>query len=131
MNQTVRSVLVVDDDESIRAIVNLSIRTYGKCAVTLAASGREALELLQRRHFDLIVLDVMIPEMDGPATLREIRRQHPNFRTPVAFLTAKAQTSDSASLLELGASEVISKPFDPRALVDTLCRIVKADHAES
>ena len=119
-------VLVVDDDENIRTIVDLSIRTFGKCEVTLASSGRQALELVHRNDYDLIVLDVMMPDLDGPATLTEIRRGIPNFRTPVAFLTAKAQASDAEYLMALGASNVITKPFDPKGLVEALCRIVEA-----
>ena len=126
MSRNAHAILVVDDDENIRTIVDLSIRTYGKCEVTLASSGLQAIELVRQREFDLIVLDVMMPDLDGPATLPEIRREIPNFRTPVAFLTAKAQASDAEYLMALGASNVITKPFDPKGLVEALCRIVEA-----
>lgn len=126
MSRNAHAILVVDDDENIRTIVDLSIRTYGKCEVTLASSGLQAIELVRQREFDLIVLDVMMPDLDGPATLTEIRREIPNFRTPVAFLTAKAQASDAEYLMALGASNVITKPFDPKGLVEALCRIVEA-----
>ncbi|MBU3717309.1 MAG: response regulator [Actinobacteria bacterium] len=126
MSRNAHAILVVDDDENIRTIVDLSIRTYGKCEVTLASSGLQAIELVRQREFDLIVLDVMMPDLDGPATLTEIRRGIPNFRTPVAFLTAKAQASDAEYLMALGASNVITKPFDPKGLVEALCRIVEA-----
>ena len=117
-------VLVVDDDENIRTIVDLSIRTFGKCEVTLASSGRQALELVHRNDYDLIVLDVMMPDLDGPATLAEMKRADPCFCTPVAFLTARAQKSDAEYLRGIGASVVITKPFDPTQLVTDLCRIV-------
>lgn len=124
MTLSTHSVLVVDDDENIRTIVDLSIRTYGKCEVILASSGLQAIELIRQREFDLIVLDVMMPELDGPTTLKTIQREFPDFRTPVAFLTAKAQVSDSEYLISLGAADVLTKPFDPRGLVEALCRIV-------
>lgn len=126
MTSTAHTVLVVDDDDNIRTIIDLSIRTYGKCHVTLASSGLQAIELVRQREFDLIVLDVMMPDLDGPTTLKTIQRELPDFRTPVAFLTAKAQVSDSEYLMTLGASEVITKPFDPKGLVEALCRIVGA-----
>ena len=126
MSRRPRAVLVVDDDENIRTIVDLSIRTYGKCEVTLASSGLQAIELVRQREFDLIVLDVMMPSLDGPTTLQAIQREHPDFRTPVAFLTAKAQDADAEHLMMLGASDVITKPFDPKGLVEALCRIVEA-----
>jgi CheY-like chemotaxis protein len=125
MSSAVRNVLVVDDDENIRTIVDFSIRAYGDCQVTMASSGQEAIDFVRQREFDLIVLDVMMPHLDGPATLQAIRNQNPDFRTPIAFLTAKAQASDSAFLFGLGASDVITKPFDPQGLVEALCRIVE------
>ena len=119
-----RHVLVVDDDENIRTVLELSIRGYGSCAVTTAGSGREAIDLVSESEFDLIVLDVMMPGMDGIETLAELRRFDAEFDVPVVFLTAKTQSSNRRQLLDLGAAAVISKPFDPPALVSDLCRIV-------
>lgn len=91
--------------------------------VEVCESGREALDKAPRFAPDLILLDVMMPELDGPGTLKALRRMPQLAATPVIFLTVRAQPSEVAEYRRLGASEVIVKPFDPLKLGDQVRRI--------
>jgi len=104
--------LLVDDEPDIRAIAKMALERVGGWEVTAAASASEAIAAVQAAKPDVVLLDVMMPDTDGPATLVQLRPLLGD-RTPVIFLTAKGE---SASLLALGAAGVISKPFDPISL---------------
>ncbi len=111
-------VLFVEDEADIQVIVRLSLEKLGGFTVTGCSSGKEALNRLPETQPQLILLDVMMPGMDGPATLEAIR-EVPGFeRTPVAFMTAKVQPHEVAHYRSLGAIDVIFKPFDPMTLPD-------------
>jgi diguanylate cyclase (GGDEF)-like protein len=113
---SLKQILVVEDDPDIQKIIRLALETVGGFKATVTGSGQEALAALDRCQPDLLLLDVMMPGMDGPTTLGQIR-QHSEYRnTPAIFLTAKAQTHEVAHLLALGAIAVIAKPFDPMGL---------------
>lgn len=107
---------MVDDDPSIRRIAQIGLKGVGKFEVVLCASGAEALELVASEKPDLILLDVMMPGMDGPATLSKLRQLNLLEQIPVVFMTAKVQKQEVESYLLLGACGVISKPFDPMTL---------------
>jgi two-component system OmpR family response regulator len=113
---TARRILLVDDDPDIRQIAGLSLRRIGKFEVELAASGPEALEAAARQAPDLVLLDVSMPGMDGPATLAGLRRETPTAKVPVIFFTATSSDEEVARLCALGAVAVIPKPFDVAAL---------------
>ena len=114
---SVLSVLYVDDDPDIREIVALSLSLDPGFQVHTAGSGRLALDLLdQGLTPDVILTDVMMPDLDGPATLAAVRERPPLDQTPVIFITARALESERDRFLALGAHGVISKPFDPVAL---------------
>ena len=113
---TIRKVLLVDDEDDIRTIGQLSLSRVGGWQTVLAASGAEAVTKAAAEQPDLILLDVMMPGMDGPTTLGQLRAQAATARTPVIFMTAKIQKQEVARYLELGAVGVIGKPFDPMAL---------------
>ncbi|MEE3627096.1 response regulator [Nitrospirillum sp. BR 11752] len=121
MAETLSRVLYVDDEPDIRAIVELSLRHVGGLDVRLAESGGQALALLERAILEgwvpqLILLDAVMPGMDGPATLAAIRH-HPSLDgIPVAFVTAMTQATEVDGLLALGAVGVIAKPFNPMDL---------------
>jgi CheY-like chemotaxis protein len=121
---TVRRILLVDDDPDIRQIAELSLRRIGKFEVELAASGPEALAAAARQAPDLVLLDVSMPGMDGPATLAGLRATSP---VPVVFFTATSSDEEVARLCALGAVAVIPKPFDvaalPRQVRDILSKI--------
>jgi two-component system, OmpR family, response regulator len=117
-------ILMIDDDASIRTIAHLSLAEVGKFAVSMAASGTEGLERLQREEPDVILLDVMMPGMDGPTTLKKIREQFGD-KTPIIFMTAKVQPDELDDYRALGAAGIISKPFDPMTLPAQIRSIVK------
>lgn len=109
-----RRLLLVDDAQDIRAIACLSLERIGDWAVVPVASGQEALDALANDGpFDAVLLDVMMPGMDGPTTLRRLRDAGLPAQTPVVFLTAKAQSAEWLGLAAMGAAGVIAKPFDP------------------
>lgn len=110
-------VLHVDDDENIRALTALAIALTGGGEVRSAASGAEALEILAAGwRPDVILLDVMMPDMDGPAVLASVRGLPAHRKTPVVFMTAQTQDHEIAGLMALGAAGVVIKPFDPMTL---------------
>lgn len=110
-------VLHVDDEPDIREVAALSLELDGDMSLTSAASGGEGLDLLRGGlRPDVILLDVMMPELDGPGTLAQLRELPGHERTPVIFMTARAQTSELNRYIALGAIGVIVKPFDPMSL---------------
>ena len=115
-------ILVVDD-----ILVNVRLMEARLTAeyfdVHTATSGAEALAMLDNAAYDIVLLDVMMPGMDGPALLALLREMPATAKTPVIFMTAKVQASEVALYKGLGALEVIAKPFDPMALSDQLRRI--------
>ena len=116
---TVR-ILYVDDEPDIREIACLSLGLDPEFEVRDCASGAEALEAIAGWKPDLIMLDVMMPGMDGPATFERIRRTSVNASVPIVFITARTQDKDVARLRSLGAAGVIQKPFDPMTLASTV-----------
>jgi two-component system OmpR family response regulator len=109
-------VLIIDDDADIRSIVRLSLGRLGGMEVVEAASGAEGVRKAQDEKPDAILLDMMMPAMDGSATLAALRAQPATATTPVIFLTAKAMRDEIDRLGALGAAGVLIKPFDPRTL---------------
>ena len=112
---SVLRVLLVDDDPDIRFIGEMALARVGKFDVTVAESGERCLELAAAQP-DVILLDVMMPGLDGTATLARLREDPALARIPVIFMTAKVQDSELARYRELGAHGVIAKPFDPMTL---------------
>ena len=113
-------ILMVEDDPDIRTVSRLVLEAIGGFTVELCESGKEALAKAPVFGPDLILLDVMMPEMDGPATLHALR-QIPEVReTPVVFMTGCTQEEDKDRFKALGAINVISKPFDPMLLSQTV-----------
>jgi CheY-like chemotaxis protein len=115
-------VLVVDDEDDIRLIAAEALRRLGGWEVSTAASGAEALVVARERTPDAIVLDVMMPELDGPATLAALRAETATASIPVVFLTAKVQVAELQQLEQLNVAGVLPKPFDPVTLADDLGR---------
>ena len=113
-------VLMVDDEADIRRVARLSLTRLGGMEVVEAASGKEALAEAVREAPDAILLDVMMPGMDGPAVLAALRADPQTAHIPVVFLTAKAMTSEVERLQGLGAVAVLTKPFDPVTLAREL-----------
>jgi CheY-like chemotaxis protein len=110
----IKRILLVDDDPNIRKLARMSLERVGKCEVSVAESGLEAIELLATVKPDLVVLDVMMPGIDGRTTLTRLKEQRQDL--PVILMTAKVQAEEIEEYLGLGAIGVIMKPFDPLRL---------------
>lgn len=109
-------ILHVEDDPSIQAVARLALEVVGGFQVLSCASGQEALDRVQDFAPDFILLDVMMPGMDGPQTLAHIAQLIDITQVPVAFMTAKVQPAEITYYRSLGALDVIIKPFDPMQL---------------
>lgn len=116
-------ILLVEDDPDIQVIARLSLESVGGFAVKLCSSGREALQTAPTFSPDLILLDVMMPDMDGLTTLQSLRQIPTLATTPVIILSARVQTHEVVHYRELGAVEVVAKPFDPMQLPTTIRQI--------
>jgi CheY-like chemotaxis protein len=118
-------ILLVDDDPDIRRIGTLSLEKVGGFQVQVAESGAEALERCRQQLPDAILLDMMMPAMDGMATLSALRAQPTTAAIPVIFMTAKVQGGEVERYLRAGALGVIQKPFDPLGLPLEIQRILE------
>ena len=116
-------ILYVEDEPDIRAIGKMALEAVGGFEVVACASGAEALAAAAAAKPDLLLLDVMMPGMDGPATLKALRATSLNADTPAIFMTAKVQSNEVAHFKALGALAVIPKPFDPMQVSDEIRRI--------
>lgn len=117
---TQRRILYVDDEADIREVASLSLELDPDFEVKTCASGFEALQVAPAWRPDLIMLDVMMPEMDGPTTLARLRLHPETETTPVVFITARTQAYEVEAFRALGAVGVIAKPFDPMTLADNV-----------
>ena len=117
-----RRVLVVDDSLLMRSAATVGLGRVPGWQVATAASGRDGVELAASYRPDAILLDVVMPELDGPATLRALREQAATHDMPVVFLTADA--GEPADLVALGAAGVIAKPFKPEDLAEQLSELL-------
>lgn len=109
-------ILHVDDESDIREIVDMSLGLNPDFLVRACSSGAEAVKAAAEWSPYLILLDVMMPGMDGPATLAQLRKDPRTSAIPVIFMTARAQAREIDQFLALGAQGIISKPFDPMTL---------------
>jgi CheY-like chemotaxis protein len=116
-------VLIVDDNATNRDILAVRLATQGY-DLHQAADGEEALAAAHKLLPDLILLDVMMPGMDGPTTFRELRKNPATARIPVLLLTAKVQSSDQRRFADLGVEAILLKPFDPLTLSNQICTIL-------
>lgn len=109
-------ILIVDDDEDIQEVAQLALELQEDWTVLTASSGESGISLAKQEQPNAIVLDVMMPQMDGMATLKELQADATTQSIPVIFLTAKVSSTEMASMEELGVCGVIVKPFDPLTL---------------
>lgn len=114
--KALKRILYVEDDDPIRAVGVLTLQAVGGFEVVECATGAAAIAAAPSARADLILLDVMMPSMDGPETLARLRAIPATAQTPAVFLTAMVQPAEVARLLALGAAGVIAKPFDPMTL---------------
>jgi two-component system, OmpR family, response regulator len=113
-------ILYVEDEPDIQTITRIALETVGGFTLEVCSTGKEAVDKAGAFDPDLILLDVMMPGMDGPSTLAELRTLEVTKETPVIFMTAKAQHHEIRQYRALGALDVISKPFDPMHLADNI-----------
>ncbi|KFX70738.1 chemotaxis protein CheY [Pseudomonas taeanensis MS-3] len=124
-----KRILHVEDDPSIQAVAKVALEAVGGFEVLSCSSGTEALEKVQAFDPDFILLDVMMPGMDGPQTLAELGELIDIRQIPVAFMTAKVQPAEVEHYRSLGARDVITKPFDPMQLATQVRDIWNLAHA--
>lgn len=114
-----RRVLIVEDDEKIRRVIRL-ILASDRLAIDEAPGGREALEMLARNRYDLMILDLMMPEVGGLEVLQQVRAGPETRDLPVIIVTAKTSDADFLEGFRKGANYYLAKPFEPRELVDSV-----------
>lgn len=115
-----RKILIIDDEDDIREVAALSLESVAGWDVVMANSGAQGLARAAEHQPDAILLDVMMPGMDGPSTFRELRNNPATAAIPVLLLTAKVQSSDQRRFADLGVESVLFKPFDPMTLADQI-----------
>ena len=116
MGRELKRILYVEDEGDIRTVTAMALEAVGGFTVITCSSGTEALAAAPDANADLILLDVMMPGMDGLATISALRGLSQTADTPVIFMTAKVQASEIQHYMHLGATGVIAKPFDPMTL---------------
>ncbi|MFC4653487.1 MULTISPECIES: response regulator [Rheinheimera] len=115
-----KRIMHVEDDPSIQAVAKVALEVVGGFTVETCNGGEEALQRFASFAPQLILLDVMMPGMDGPSTLKQLQQDHDLSTIPVVFMTAKVQASEIQSYKALGAADVVVKPFDPMTLSDQI-----------
>jgi two-component system cell cycle response regulator len=127
---TLAKVMVIEDDPDIRKVILMAFRFQGVTDVVTAGSGEECLALVESVMPDVILMDVMMPRMDGYETCRRLKANPTTKHVPVVFLTAKAQQYERQQGMQAGASGYLIKPFDPMTLCEQI-RTILAEGAAS
>jgi len=126
-----RKILVVDNESSIQEVTQICLETVAGWQVIVAGSGQEGLEKAATEQPDAILLDVMMPDMDGLTTFQKLQENPKTQEIPVLLLTAKVQATDRRRYNELGIREAIAKPFNPLELAQQITRALGWDLAKS
>ena len=119
-DRPLQRICYVEDDEDIQRIVRMSLERVGKMTVEVVTDSLKAIEVIMAFKPDLVMLDWMMPVLDGPALFKQMKLRPETSALPVVFITARASQRDLDELKELGAAGTISKPFSPRDLPDQL-----------
>ncbi|MBD2185442.1 response regulator [Planktothrix sp. FACHB-1355] len=117
-----KRILIIDDEDDIREIAQVSLETMGGWEVLTAASGNEGLAIASEQALDAILLDVMMPDMDGPTIFQKLQANKATQHIPVVLLTAKVQAAEQRRFAQLGVKAVLTKPFDPMILATQLAK---------
>lgn len=112
MNE-LKKILYAEDEPDVQVVVELTIQTMSNYEIKVCDNGKKLIECVEDYNPDLILLDVMMPEMDGPTTLKNLKENEATKNIPVAFMTAKAQVHEIENFQKEGIIGVITKPFDP------------------
>ena len=124
-----KRILYVEDEPDIQAVAKIALEAVGGFELKVCSSGDEALSEAAAFSPDLLLLDVMMPGMDGPTTLQELRKLSGLQETPAIFMTAKVQNNEIEHFKKVGALDVIPKPFDPMKLAEQIEKIWGAFNA--
>jgi len=119
-----KNILLIDDEETIQEVVQVGIEIEAGWQVDIASSGIEGIDLAQNQQPDAILLDIMMPEMDGIATLSKLKANAKTKAIPVIFLTAKTQAIEKEQFHNLGVVDVITKPFNAMTLASQIAKIL-------
>ncbi|MGI0485541.1 response regulator [Pantanalinema rosaneae CENA516] len=119
-----KSILLIDDDQDIRDVVQLALQKFTQWQVSVAASGQEGLEYAKRQGFDAILLDISMPDMDGFSVFECLQSDPRTQAIPVILLTAKVLPSDRRRFAEMRVSGVISKPFNPISVGNQVAQLL-------
>jgi CheY-like chemotaxis protein len=119
-----KRVLVIDDEDDIREVAQVSLEIMAGLDVIVACSSREGLTKAEREQPDAILLDVMLPDMDGLMVFQQLQSNPATRHIPVVLLTAKVQVADQRRFAELGVKAMIAKPFKPAQLADQLLEVL-------
>jgi DNA-binding response OmpR family regulator len=122
-----KRVLVVDDDRVIQQLLEVNLELEGYEVAGTASDGREALDKIAKLKPDLVILDIMMPKMDGMAVCRHLKADPETAKIPVILLSARAQDMDIRDGLDIGANAYLTKPFDPVELLDVVGRLLKGE----
>jgi len=128
-NHELQRILFVEDEADIQAVAQVALKAVGGFTVKICSCGEEAVQVAEAFAPQLILSDVMMPGMDGPATLTALRRLPALADTPAIFMTARVLPQEVEQLRSAGAIEVIAKPFDPMTLAQQIRDIWRQHHA--
>ena len=115
-----KKILYAEDEPDVQMVVELTVQTMSEYEIKICDNGKKLLDCVEQYCPDLILLDVMMPEMDGPTTFKNLQLNENTKNIPVIFMTAKAQIQEVEVYKEIGALGVITKPFDPISLCDEI-----------
>lgn len=119
-----RRVLIIDDEDDIREVAALSLEATANWTILTASSGREGILVAALERPDAILMDVMMPEMDGPTTFKQLQLNPQTSGIPVVLLTAKVQGVDQRRFAGLGVAAILMKPFDPLTLAQQIAAVL-------
>ncbi len=122
-NKELKKILYVEDETDIQAVASIALEAVGGFELEICSSGEEALQKAEAFSPDLLLLDVMMPGMDGPTTLQKLKEKSSLSETPAIFMTAKVQNNEIEHFKQIGALDVIAKPFDPMKLAEQIKQI--------
>jgi two-component system, OmpR family, response regulator len=128
MSVELRHIVCVDDDDDILEVTKLCLESIGGFRVTCFGSGATIVSVIESEKPDLILLDVMMPELDGPSTLKLLQQGTAPPHVPVIFMTARVQPAEVSDYLNLGAVGVVAKPFDPMQISAQVASIWRTLH---
>lgn len=118
-----KKILYAEDELDVQTVVELTVQAMSDYEIKICENGKKLLECVEEYEPDLVLLDVMMPEMDGPTTFKNLQTNEKTKNIPVIFMTAKAQVQEVSDMLKSGVIGIITKPFDPLELCNDIKKI--------